>query len=215
MKTKDQTIRSVILGLLIAVLLVMAYTPLGYLNIGPLAISLNVIPVAIAAVTLGPVGGLITGAVFGLTSFLQCIGVGGSSAMGAVLFTINPFFAFVQRFIPRVLDGLIIGFIFNGLNKKTNSYFACAITGFSSALLNTVFFMSSLILLFGNTEYVKNLIQGRNIIVFICTFVGINAVVEMFASTIVTGAVGSALFKANLIPYTPVKKNNEIKKTTR
>ena len=38
------------LGLMAAVLLLMAYTPLGYLNIGPLAISFNVIPVAISAV---------------------------------------------------------------------------------------------------------------------------------------------------------------------
>lgn len=207
MKTKDRTIRLVILGLLSAVLLIMAYTPLGYLNIGPLAISLNVIPVAIAAVTLGPVGGLVTGAIFGLTSFLQCIGVGGSSAMGAVLFTINPFLAFIQRFVPRALDGLIIGFIFNALREKTNPYLACAITGFCSAFLNTVLFMTSLILLFGNTEYVQNLVNGRNIIVFICAFVGINAVVEMFASTAVTGAVGSALFKARLIPYAPKNKS--------
>lgn len=207
MKTKDRTIRLVILGLLSAVLLIMAYTPLGYLNIGPLAISLNVIPVAIAAVTLGPVGGLVTGAIFGLTSFLQCIGVGGSSAMGAVLFTINPFLAFIQRFVPRALDGLIIGFIFNALREKTNPYLACAITGFCSAFLNTVLFMTSLILLFGNTEYVQNLVNGRNIIVFICAFVGINAVVEMLASTAVTGAVGSALFKARLIPYAPKNKS--------
>lgn len=207
MKTKDRTIRLVILGLLSAVLLIMAYTPLGYLNIGPLAISLNVIPVAIAAVTLGPVGGLVTGAIFGLTSFLQCIGVGGSSAMGAVLFTINPFLAFIQRFVPRVLDGLIVGFIFNALRKRTNPYLACAITGFFSAFLNTVLFMTSLILLFGNTEYVQNLVNGRNIIVFVCAFVGINAVVEMLASTVITGAVGSALFKARLIPYAPKNKS--------
>lgn len=212
MKTRNQTIRLVILGLLVAVLLVMAYTPLGYLNIGPLAISMNVIPVAIAAVALGPIGGLVTGAVFGLTSFLQCIGIGGSSAMGAALFTINPFFAFIQRFIPRILDGLIVGFIFQGMRQKTKPYIACAVTGLCTALLNTVFFMTSLVLLFGNTDYVKELINGRNIFVFICTFVGINAVVEIFASTIVTGAVGSALFKAKLIPYTSLKKskNSEI-----
>lgn len=200
MKAIDRTIRIVILGLLIAMLLIMAYTPLGYMNIGPLAISLNVIPVAIAAVTLGPVGGLVTGAIFGLTSFLQCIGIGGSSAMGVVLFSINPFLAFIQRFVPRVLDGFLLGHIFNALRKKTNTYAACAITGFFSAFLNTAFFMTALILLFGNTDYVRELIAGRNIFIFICAFVGVNAVVEMLASTVITGAVGSALVKSKLIP---------------
>ena len=106
MKTKFSTSQLVILGLMTAILLLMAYTPLGYLNIGPLAVTFNVIPVAVAAITLGPAGGAIVGSVFGLTSFLQCIGVGGTSAMGAVLFGINPVLAFIQRFIPRMLDGL-------------------------------------------------------------------------------------------------------------
>ena len=190
----------VLLGLLTAILLVMSYTPLGYLNIGPLAISFNVIPVAIAAVALGPVGGAIVGGVFGLTSFLQCIGIGGTSAMGVILFEINPFFAFVQRFVPRVLDGLLIGFVHKGAKKLWGTYVASFITGFCSAFFNTAFFMTALVLLFGNTEYVQGLINGRNVIVFICAFVGINAVCEMIASTIITGGVGSALYKAKLLP---------------
>ena len=198
MKKSFNTKKMVMLGLLTAILLLMAYTPLGYLNIGPLAITFNVIPVAIAAITLGPSGGAFVGAIFGLTSFLQCIGVGGTSAMGVVLFGINPFLAFVQRFVPRLLDGLLIGFIFKGVKKATNVHIACLVTGFASAFLNTVLFMTALVLLFGNTEYMQGLIGGQNIILFICGFVGINAVFEMIASTIITGAVGSALYKAKL-----------------
>lgn len=198
MKTKFDTKKLVLLGLLTGILLLMAYTPLGYLNIGPLAITFNVIPVAIAAITLGPVGGAVIGSVFGLTSFLQCIGVGGTSAMGAILFGINPVLAFIQRFVPRFLDGLLLGFIFKGVKKATNVHVSCLVTGFCSAFLNTVLFMTALVVLFGNTEYMQGLIGGKNIIVFICTFVGINAVFEMLASTIITGAVGSALYKAKL-----------------
>ena len=200
MKTTIKTKQLVILGLMTAILLLMAFTPLGYLNIGPLAITFNVIPVALSAIVLGPVGGAVAGAVFGLTSFLQCIGVGGTSAMGVILFDINPIFAFIQRFIPRVLDGLLIGFIFRGVRKHTNTYAASAVTGFFSAFLNTLFFMTFLVALYGNTDYIQSLINGRNIIVFICTFVGINAVCEMISSTIITGAVGAALYKAKLIP---------------
>ena len=187
------------LGHLKAVVLPMAYTPLGYLNIGPLAITLNIIPVALAAITLGPVGGAVMGGVFGLTSFLQCIGVGGSSAMGVVLFGINPFFAFLQRFIPRVLDGLLLGFLFRWIRKISNVQISCFVTGFCSAFFNTVFFMAALVLLFGNTDYMREMIAGRNIILFVCTFVGINAVFEMIASTVITGLVGFALFKAKII----------------
>lgn len=201
MKSKKfNTSQLVILGLMTAVLLLMAYTPLGYLNIGPLAITFNVIPVAISAITLGPVGGAIAGAVFGMTSFLQCIGVGGTSAMGAILFDINPILAFIQRFVPRMLDGLLLGFIFKGVRKVSNVSAACMVTGFCSAFLNTLFFMTALVLLFGNSAYMQELMGGKNIIAFICGFVGINAVFEMIASTIITGAVGMALYKARFVP---------------
>ncbi len=197
---KKLSIRNfVVLALLIAILLLMSMTPLGYLNVGPLAITLNVIPLAVAAVALGPVGGLICGCVFGLTSFLQCLGVGGSSAMGVMLFSINPFLAFVQRFVPRALDGLLLGWIYRGLSKKAKPYVACAITGFLSAFLNTLFFMTALLVLFGGTEYVQGLVAGRNLLVFVCAFVGVNAVAEMAAATILTGAVGAALGKAGLL----------------
>lgn len=197
---KKLSIRSfVVLALLIAILLLMSMTPLGYLNIGPLAITLNVVPLAVAAVALGPVGGLICGCVFGLTSFLQCLGIGGSSAMGVMLFSINPFLAFVQRFVPRALDGLLLGWIYRGLSKKAKPYVACAITGFLSAFLNTLFFMTALLVLFGGTEYVQGLVAGRNLLVFVCAFVGVNAVAEMAAATVLTGAVGAALGKAGLL----------------
>jgi len=207
-KRKFTTIQLTLMGLMIALLLIMAYTPLGYLNVGPLAITFNVIPVAIAAITCGPVGGAVVGAVFGLTSFGQCIGIGGVSAMGATLFAINPFLAFVQRFIPRLLDGFLLGFIFEYLYKYTKKVsVASFVTGFFSAFLNTLFFMTALLVLFGPTEYVQNLRDGRNVLVFVCTFVGINAVSEMVASTLITGAVAIGLSEAHLIWLGQTKKD--------
>lgn len=192
---KFGTRQMVTTAMLCAILLIMSFTPLGYLNIGPLAISFNMIPVAIGAIALGPVGGMILGGVFGITSFLQCLGIGGTSAMGVILFEINPFLAFVQRFVPRLLAGLLPGFIYLGVKKISNATVACFVTGFSAALLNTVLFMTALVLLFGNTEYVQSLIGGRNVIVFICAFVGINAVVEMIAASAIVGVVGKVLSK--------------------
>ena len=182
-------------AMLCAVLLLMSFTPLGYLNVGPLAISFNMIPVAVAGITLGPVGGMILGSLFGITSFLQCLGIGGTSAMGVILFDINPFLAFVQRFIPRLLAGLLAGYVYKGIHNLGKPTAACFVTGFSAALLNTILFMSALILLFGRSEYVQGLIDGRNVILFVCAFVGINAVVEMIATSFIVGAVGRVLTK--------------------
>ena len=203
---KFTTSQLTILGLMAGILFLMAYTPLGYLNIGPLAVTFNVIPVAICAVVLGPTGGAVAGAVFGLTSFLQAMGIGGTSALGAALFQINPFLSAVQCFVPRILDGLLIGFIYRGMRKKTNVYASCAVTGFFSAFLNTLFFMTALVVMFGNTEVIQNLMGGRNVIIGCCMMVGVNAISEMVSSTIITAAVGTALSKAHLIQASQIAK---------
>ena len=195
-----QTRSLAILGLMTALLMVFSFTPIGTIPIGPLSITLNIIPVAVAAVALGPKGGLAMGSVFGLLSFLQCLGIGIPSGMGAMLFSINPFLAFLQRFVPRALDGLLVGCLFRFCQKTIGPVPACFVAGFCSAFLNTLFFMSALILLFGSTDYVQGLINGRNVVVFVCAFVGINAVVEMVSSTLITGLLGSALYSAKILP---------------
>ena len=58
MKTKVNTKSLVILGLMTALTMIFSFTPIGSIPIGPLVITLNVIPIAIAAVTVGPVQSL-------------------------------------------------------------------------------------------------------------------------------------------------------------
>ena len=193
---KLSTRNFVLLGLLVAVLIVLAYVnipqPAG------LSITFNMIPVAIAAIAIGPMGGAIIGGAFGIISFLQCFGICGFSGMGAALAAVNPFLAFVQRFFPRLLDGFLLGYIYR-LSKKLNPYAGCAVTGFCAAFLNTLFFMTSLVWLFGNTEYMQNSMAGRGMLTYIVAAVGVNGLVEMLVSTVVTGAVGAALIRAGFI----------------
>ena len=194
---KLSTREFVLLALLVAVLIVLAYVnipqPAG------LSITFNMIPVAIAAIAVGPVGGAIIGGAFGLISFLQCFGICGFSGMGAALVAVSPLLSFIQRFVPRLLDGLILGYIYRFIHNKSNAYAGCAVTGFMSASLNTLFFMTALVWLFGSTEYMQNSMAGRGMLTYIVAAVGLNGVVEMLVSTVLTGAIGAALYKAGLI----------------
>ena len=92
------------------------------------------------------------------------------------------------------------------MRKKTNVYASCAVTGFFSAFLNTLFFMTALVVMFGNTEVIQNLMGGRNVIIGCCMMVGVNAISERVSSTIITAAVGTALSKAHLIPASQIAK---------
>lgn len=194
---KLSTREFVLLALLIAILIV-----LGYVNIpqpAGLSITFNMIPVAIAAIAIGPMGGAIIGGAFGVISFLQCFGICGFSGMGAALAAINPFLAFVQRFVPRLLDGFLLGYIYRFIRNRLNPYVGSAVTGFCAAFLNTLFFMTSLVWIFGGTEYMQTSMAGRGMLTYIVAAVGLNGVVEMLVSTVLTGAIGSALYKAGFV----------------
>ena len=194
---KLSTRNFVLLALLVAVLIV-----LGYVNIpqpAGLSITFNMIPVAVAAIALGPTGGAIIGGAFGLISFLQCFGICGFSGMGAALAGVNPALCFVQRFVPRLLDGCLLGYIYRFLARRLNPYAACPVTGFMAAFLNTLLFMTSLVWLFGGTEYMQNSMAGRGMLAYIVAAVGVNGIVEMIVSTVLTSAIGGALIRARLI----------------
>lgn len=189
MKTK----RIVLYGLFIAIILLMAFTPIGYIKMPFVEITLITIPVIVGAVTMGPVAGLVLGTVFGLTSFAQCFGM---STFGTTLFSINPFFTFIICVVARALMGYLCGVIFKAFEKRGNtSVLAFGVSSVAGALLNTLFFVGFLLILFGNSDYIMAMRGGANVLAFLAAFVGINGLVEAIACGIVGTAIAKALYK--------------------
>lgn len=192
----------VIVAVLAALLIIMTVTPIGYIPIGPLAVTINMVPVAIGAVILGPSGGAALGLIFGITSFANAAGVlGAPSAVGTALMGVNPFLTAIVCIIPRVLEGFIAGLICRGLGRtRLPKMFDYAVTGFATAFLNTLFFMGTLIICFTPTLRGNGWWQeGQNVFAFVAWFVGINAVWEFVLSTVITAIVGFGLYKAGLV----------------
>ena len=201
MTTKSRNtkvVRMTLLAMLVAVLVVLAFVnipmPMG------LSITFNMIPVAIAGIAMGVPGGAVVGGAFGLISFLQCFGIFGSSALGAALVNVSPFLMFVQRFVSRVLVGVLAALVYRFMCRtKAPLYIRGAVTGFSAAFFNTLFFMSLLVIFFGGTEKLAGPIAEKGVLMYIITSVGINALVELVVAALVTGAAGVALKTARLI----------------
>lgn len=166
--------------------------------LGAITVSLSMVPVAIAAISMGPMYGLAAGAIWGLASIIKALL--GSSGLTSTLFVLNPVLTVILCFIPRMLDGFLLGIIYRVVRKFANVLISGSITGFLSAFLNTVFFMSTIVLLFGNTEYVQNMMGGKNVIIFICSIIAGNAIFEMLVASIVTGPVVQALNISRLMP---------------
>ncbi|MBR2027513.1 MAG: ECF transporter S component [Oscillospiraceae bacterium] len=189
---KNKTLKLAQLALLVAIVLVMAYTPLGYLRTLGLEISFLMIPVTIGAIVLGPVEGAILGLVFGLTSFATCF---GSSTFGATLLAINPMFTFITCVVARVLAGYLAGIVFKVVKKLKYSYEIACLAG---PLLNTLFFMGCLVLFFYNTEFIQNLastLGTANPFAFIVAFVGLQGLVEAVACFVIATVISRNVHK--------------------
>ena len=189
MNKKSRTLWMVQTAILSAIIILMAFTPLGYLRVGIIEITFLTIPVVIGAILIGPAAGAFLGGVFGATSFIQALGM---SPFGAALLAINPVYTFILTMVPRLLMGWLTGVIFRALMKvdktKTWSYIVAALSG---AVLNTVLFVGTLFLLFYNTDYLQSF--GENFLAILGVLIGLNALLEAIICMIVGGAITKGL----------------------
>ena len=192
------------IGLLAALVILLGYMPM---KVGAIEMTLMMIPVAFGAVIIGPLAGGILGGVFGLISFLQCFGILGfpPSAFGSFVFGLNPLGTIFMCFVPRIIMGVAVGWIFIGLEKvdKTH-FFSYFVANISGALLNTLLFMGSLVAIFwNNQEFIAQMnewgLATENLGAFLVAFVGLNGIVEAAVcavlGTSVSKGVNTALKK--------------------
>jgi uncharacterized membrane protein len=200
LSTRELVLLSVLIALIIFLCFITSVVPMP----SGLNITFSLIPLALAAIALGPVGGAIAGGVFGLVSFLQCFGLIGTSGMGVALFNEAKTFKtvallFVQRVFPRLIDGVALACIFRAVKKRAPISLAFSVTGVCAALINTLLFMAALVWLFGSYEYMQGKVAGRAFFVYLVASVGINGLVELIVTPILVSSIGYALYKAKYI----------------
>lgn len=195
---KSDTRYMVELAMMIAIILLMSFTPLGYIRTPGLSVTLLTIPVAVGAIILGPKGGAVCGLAFGATSFYMALN--GSSAFAAMLLSINPVGTFITCVVARVLEGWLTGLLFAALYKKPSvKKFSYYIASLACPLLNTLFFMGFLCIFFYNTEYIQGIASGLGVgnpILFVAAFVGIQGLIEAGICFVIGSIVSRALFSA-------------------
>ena len=191
------TKKMVQLAVLVSIIAVMSFTPLGFLPVGPVTITLMIIPVAVAAIVVGPAGGAIAGGVWGLCAFLRVIF--GLSPFFALFLNINPIFLFILMLFPRILAGWISGLVYRGFLRLKNKTLAAMAGSISTPICNTILFVGTWILLFGRTELFVST-YGEAVWGAVVTIVGINAPIEA-AFGLLTGTAVSRV----LIHFFPSK----------
>ncbi len=194
MKKKLDVRRMAELALLMAIILVMAFTRLGYLNTPwGLPVSLIVIPVAVGGIVMGPKAGTFLGLVFGLSSFAKTFGDAG---MGPLMLEADPVGYFILCVGPRVLVGLLPSLLYAWLKKfKKFCTVSQAVCCFLTPVTNTVLYMSTLWLLFADTWLAFNGKEGSgfSLLWLMLGGVAVNGIVEAAACLLIGTAVSKAL----------------------
>lgn len=188
MNSKLNTRELTITAVLAALTAIISFMPI---RLG-IEITLSMVPVAVGAVLYGKKCGALLGAVFGVVSFLQCLGY---SPFGVAMFTASAVRTAVFCIPTRVLAGYLAGLFYELVSKK-NNLIATAVGCIAAPVLNTVLFMSALIILFYNTDalqYYVNLLGAKNPFTFAVLFVGVNGLIEMIAGIIIAFPVAKAV----------------------
>lgn len=189
------------MALLVALELVLAFTPLGYIPLGFMNATTMHIPVILGACLLGPKMGGVLGAVFGVTSVIRA-----TVTPNLTSFVFTPFYSFSPEFsgnwtslivaiVPRVLIGVIAGLAFQFIMRVSHGKQAVAlpVAGFIGSMVNTIGVMGLIYLLFGE-QYAAAGGQSFDLLLkVIMGVVCINGVPEALIAAVLTLAVGKVL----------------------
>lgn len=183
------------LALLTAIVILMAFTPLGYLRIGITQITFIVVPVAVGAVVLGPKAGAFLGLVFGLSSFAQ--------PESLAMFSMMPAQVFISCVVPRIFVGLVPAYAYKGLLKLCKKrQVATAVACVIAPLTNTILFLSFMVIFMGDHLIAKypdiyGAMAGQGFFTFFGVMlagVTLNVVLETASCLIIASAVCNALW---------------------
>ena len=180
--------------LVAAIETIFCFTPLGTIPIGPIAATLSMVPVCIAALTFGKRVGMLIGGLFGLYSFIYWTFIMPAFPT-AFLFT--PFSqaamykgnvgSLIICFVPRILSGLtpiLVSDMFSMTSNNDNSYKGDVVGSIVGSMTNTVLVITLILVFFGK-EY--STIVGKSIL-------------AVLGATIITNGIPEAIICAIVCP---------------
>ena len=203
MKQKKMDVRYMAqLALMAAIVILLANTPLGMIQLPIIKATTVHIPVILGAILLGPMAGGILGAVFGICSL-----VSNTLAPMLLSFAFSPFLSTTG--LPgavkavwisvgcRVLIGVAAGWLWMLLSKlQVPSLVALPITGFVGSMVNTVTVMGSIYLLFAQQYAEAQNVALTAVFGLVMGTVTASGIPEAIAAAVLVAVIGKALLLA-------------------
>ena len=187
-------------ALMAAIVVLLANTPLGMIQLPVIKATTVHIPVIIGAVLLGPAAGAILGGVFGICSMIS-----NTTAPTLLSFAFSPFLSsdfagiFKALWISigcRIMIGVIAGWLWIALKKvKVNPWIALPVTGFVGSMVNTVFVMGSIYILLASQYAEAKSVAIDAVWGLIMGTVTASGIPEVVAAAVLVTALGKVLIE--------------------
>lgn len=200
---QNSVTRMVQIALLIALEVIMTFTPLGFIMIPFLAIKATLvhIPVIVGGAVLGPGVGGILGGVFGLCSMLNNTFYPGITSFvfsplisAGIYGTPGVFKSLFIAMVPRILVGVVAGLLAQS-HKRAPGRVRLLVTGVAASMTNTILVMFSIYLLYGR-DYADAIGKSYEaLLVYIFGVISFNGVIEAVLGGVVTAALVPVLLK--------------------
>lgn len=197
-KNQKDTRWMVSVALMAAIVIVLANTPLGMIQLPIIKATTVHIPVIIGAVLLGPAAGAILGGVFGICSLIS-----NTMAPTLLSFAFSPFLASNLAGVLkalwisigcRILIGVAAGWVWIALKKiHLNTWIALPITGFIGSLTNTVCVMGSIYFLLAKEYAAAKSVAIDAVWGLVMGTVTASGIPEAIAAAVLVTAIGKAL----------------------
>ena len=173
---KINTKNIVYFAILLALIIVLQFVG-SYIKIGPISISLVLVPIVLGGILLGPIAGMLLGFSFGLITFIAV--VTGLDAGSAMLFAESPFMVALICFVKAIMCGWIPALVYKLIAKKhpiLGAYVASAL----APIINTGIFIIGALMINNVIAEVWGVEGGLNgvFIFLVVTVAGINFLVE-------------------------------------
>lgn len=199
-KEKKGTRWMVSVALMAAIIIVLANTPLGMIQLPIIKATTVHIPVIIGAILFGPLAGAILGGVFGICSLIS-----NTMAPTLLSFAFSPFLAsnlvgvLKALWISvgcRILIGVAAGWLWILFRKiKLNTYVALAITGFAGSMVNTIMVMGSIYFLLAQQYAEAKEVAVTAVFGLIMGTVTASGIPEALAAAVLVAVIGKALMR--------------------
>lgn len=213
-KKQKFTVRDMVeIALFMAIIALLAFSPLGYIRTPLISGTTMHIPVILAGILFGSKKGAITGFMFGVTSFLNATFFNPN--MTSFLFT--PFMHIVETdngaiqdaggnfasliicFVPRILIGVTAALSFRFIKKVSkNETVSLGVAAVIGSMTNTILVMGMAYIFFAErlAQAWGQEVSGIFVYILGAVIVG-NGVPEAILAAILTIAIGKALLVVN------------------